>query len=85
MNTTQVFGAPTQYSNNANGEKYNIGNENSILPLFKLKPNDRSTGYWWWLRDIYNSLGFAGVDSDGSADWAHAGNDDGVRAFFLVR
>ena len=59
MNTTQVFGAPTQYSNNANGEKYNIGNENSILPLFKLKPSDRKTGYWWWLRDIYNSQAFA--------------------------
>lgn len=85
MNTTQVFGAPTQYSNNANGEKYNIGNENSILPLFKLKPSDHKTGYWWWLRDIYNSQGFACVHYDGSAGWNSAGNGGGVRAFFLVR
>lgn len=85
MNTTQVFGAPTQYSNNANGEKYNIGNENSILPLFKLKPSDRNTGYWWWLRDIYNSQDFARVTDDGSAYWSNAYNADGVRAFFLVR
>lgn len=84
MNTTQVFGAPTQYSNNANGEKYNIGNENSILPLFKLKPSVRRTGYWWWLRDIYNSRDFANVDDDGSADWYHARNASGVRAFFLI-
>lgn len=85
MNTTQVFGAPTQYSNNANGEKYNIGNENSILPLFKLKPSDRNTGYWWWLRDIYNSQDFAAVGYDGSAYWNYASYDGGVRAFFLVR
>ena len=85
MNTTQVFGAPTQYSNNANGEKYNIGNENSILPLFKLKPSDRNTGYWWWLRDIYNSQDFANVNGDGSASWNGAYGADGVRAFFLVR
>lgn len=85
MNTTQVFGAPTQYSNNANGEKYNIGNENSILPLFKLKPSDRKTGHWWWLRDIYNSRGFAGVSYDGSATWGDASGSGGVRAFFLVR
>lgn len=85
MNTTQVFGAPTQYSNNANGEKYNVGNENSILPLFKLKPSDRNTGYYWWLRDIYNSQDFAGVDYDGSARWHVAYYDYGVRAFFLVR
>lgn len=85
MNTTQVFGAPTQYSNNANGEKYNIGNENSILPLFKLKPSGRETGYLWWLRDIYSSQGFAGLHADGSADWAGASGSYGVRAFFLVR
>lgn len=85
MNTTQVFGAPTQYSNNANGEKYNIGNENSILPLFKLKPSDRNTGYWWWLRDIYNSQDFASVRFDGSAVCYNAYGGGGVRAFFLVR
>ena len=85
MNTTQVFGAPTQYSNNANGEKYNIGNENSILPLFKLKPSDRNTGYWWWLRDIYNSQALAVVYNDGSEAWDNAYDHIGVRAFFLVR
>lgn len=85
MNTTQVFGAPTKYSNNANGEKYNIGNENSILPLFKLKPSDRNTSYYWWLRDIYNSQSFAGVNGDGSAHRNAADGGGGVRAFFLVR
>lgn len=85
MNTTQVFGAPTQYSNNANGEKYNVGNENSILPLFKLKPSDRNTGYYWWLRDIYNSQAFADVGYGGSANWYYASGGHGVRAFFLVR
>lgn len=84
MNTTQVFGAPTQYSNNANGEKYNIGNEDSILPLFKLKPSDRNTGYWWWLRDIYNSQDFAGVTDDPSANMDFASYSHGVRAFFLI-
>lgn len=84
MNTAQVFGAPTQYSNNANGEKYNIGNENSILPLFKLKPSDRKTDYWWWLRDIYNSQSFAYVYGDGSVSWSLASYDSRVRAFFLI-
>lgn len=84
MNTAQVFGAPTQYSNNANGEKYNIGNENSILPLFRLKPSARKTGYWWWLRDIYDYRCFASVYNDGSANYSIAYGGYGVRAFFLI-
>lgn len=86
MNSVMVFGAPTAYSNNANGMKYNIGDEDDILPLFKLHPDSRKYNNWWWLRDIYNSASFAYVNSDGTADtgWYTADNTYGVRAFFLI-
>lgn len=87
MNTVQVFGSPTQWSNNKNGMKYNIGDENDILPLYKLKPDKREwTDTWWWLRDIYNSQDFVGVYPGGSAgvSWDGASGPNGVRAFFLI-
>lgn len=83
MNSTMVFGTP-QYSNNSNGMKYNMGDEDDILPLFKLHPNAIVSSHWWWLRDVYTSEAFARVDGGGGPYWDGALNVDGVRAFFLI-
>lgn len=85
MNSTQVYGSPTKYSNNANGMKYNMGDEDDILPLYKLNSNEREWGdQWWWLRDVYSSGDFADVGAVGSAGWLSADSVSGVRAFFLI-
>ena len=85
MNSTQVYGSPTKYSNNTNGMKYNMGDENDILPLYKLKFKERKWGnMWWWLRDVYTYDAFADVNYDGSAHYDATNYLGGVRAFFLI-
>ena len=83
-NSAMWWGSPSQYSNNKNGTKYNIGDEDTQLPIMKLHTAERSSNNWVWLRDIYNSSGFAAADDDGSANWDHASNSNDVRAFFLI-
>ena len=83
MNSTMVFGTP-QCSNNNNGMKYNMGDEDDILPLFKLHPKAIVSSHSWWLRDVYTSEDFARVDGGGGAYWNGALNVEGVRAFFLI-
>ena len=85
MNTVMCWGSPSQYSTPVNGKNYNIGIETKQLPIMQLHPDSRAiSNTWWWLRDVYNSSGFAAVASDGSAGWDVAYSTDGVRAFFLI-
>lgn len=85
MNTVMCWGSPNQYSTPVNGKNYNIGIETKQLPIMQLHPDSRAIpNTWWWLRDVYNSSVFAGVDSDGSAHWHDAIDTGGVRAFFLI-
>ena len=84
-NSAMWWGSPSQYSNNANGVKFNLGDEDTQLPIMKLHTAEQSSGgNYVWLRDIYNSGAFAGACYDGSAGWAGASHSDDVRAFFLI-
>jgi hypothetical protein len=84
-NSAMWWGKPSQYSNNANGAKFNLGDETEQLPIMKLHTAEQSSGgNWVWLRDIYNSSGFADAIDDGSAAWDAAGDSGDVRAFFLI-
>jgi hypothetical protein len=84
-NSAMWWGAPSEYSNNKNGTKYNIGDEDTQLPIMKLHTDEqKSGGQWVWLRDVYNSGGFAYARDDGSAYWADVSRPNGVRAFFLI-
>lgn len=84
-NSAMWWGSPSQYSNNKNGTKYNIGDEDTQLPIMKLHTAERSSNSnWVWLRDIYDSSNFAYAGGDGSAGWTGASYSFGVRAFFLI-
>ena len=84
-NSAMWWGSPSEYSNNANGVKFNIGDEDTQLPIMKLHTAERSSNSnWVFLRDIHNSYGFAVAKVDGSAYWLGASSSDGVRAFFLI-
>ena len=84
-NSVMWWGSPSQYSNNKNGTKYNIGDEDTQLPIMKLHTAEQSSGSnYVWLRDIYDSGGFADAHYDGSAYWAGASGSGDVRAFFLI-
>jgi hypothetical protein len=78
------WGAP-KYSNNKNGTKYNIGDEDTQLPIMKLHTDEqKSGGQVVWLRDVCTSSHFAVAYDDGSAYGRYASASYGVRAFFLI-
>ena len=84
-NSAMWWGSPSKYSNNANGVKFNLGDEDTQLPIMKLHTAEQDGGYnYVWLRDIYNSSSFALVSSDGAAGRDAASDSSDVRAFFLI-
>ena len=86
-NSAMWWGKPSEDSNNANGTKFNLGDETEQLPIMKLnKDEQHGTSDYIWLRDIANSTDFVTVDSGGSEHTydANDSNPCGVRAYFLI-
>ena len=85
-NEVMVYGS-TLSGNNKNGAWYNIGDDDTQLPLFRLDP-DEITNHRdavFWLRDIHSASEFALALDSGAALWSGASYTwDGVRAFFLI-
>lgn len=60
------------------------------LSLFRLKPslsvarNDNGDRYWYWLRNVVSSSGFAHVNDYGGALYYNASHSSGVRPAFLI-
>lgn len=85
-NEVMIFGT-TLNGNNKSNAWYNVGDENSQLPLMRLNDAERNFNRIGsiWLRDIYSTLEFAIVRYYGDARWDGAsGTSNGVRAFFLI-
>lgn len=85
-NEVMIYGT-TLSGNNKNSSWYNVGDDNTQLPLFRLNPdeisNNRDAAFW--LRDIHSASEFADAGTDGGAYWYSAsGAWGGVRAFFLI-
>ena len=57
----------------------------SQLPLFTYRPDLISNRQWYWLRDVVNCLCFAGVSTDGNANYDSASSTGGgVRPAALI-
>ena len=83
-NSAMWWGSPSEYSNNANGTKYNIGDEDTQLPIMKLHTDEQgSGGQFVWLRDVYDSQSFVTGDAETQSS-DNASNRNVVRAFFLI-
>ena len=66
-NSAMWWGSPSSSSNNANGTKFNLGDEMEQLPLMKIHTDAQSGGaQWTWLRDIASSTDFVTANSDGN-------------------
>lgn len=75
----ELYGAPA-YSCGA----CEVGFETSQLPLFRLDPSAKITGYWYWLKDVASSHCFCNCYGYGRADYGNAANAYGVRPRFLI-
>ncbi len=90
--TIELMNESMVYGHNAWGSHhgYETGIDKSQLSLFKHKPdlivalNDAGSRYWYWLRDVVSSSGFAHVGSRGGADHHYASLSGGVRPAFLI-
>lgn len=90
--TIELMNESMVYGHNAWGSHhgYETGADKSQLSLFKHRPdlivalNDAGSRYWYWLRDVVSSSGFAGVYGSGYASDGSAGNSNGVRPAFLI-
>lgn len=88
-NEIMVYGSILN-GNNKNGSWYNIGDDNSQLPLFRLNSdeftNHRQDRDWsYWLRDIHSASEFAFLGGSGDPHWSGASAQFiGVRTFFLI-
>lgn len=90
--TIELMNESMVYGHNAFGSHhgYETGIDKSQLSLFKHKPdlivalNDAGSRYWYWLRDVVSSSGFARVSSNGIAVSDGASYSYGVRPAFLI-
>ena len=85
-NEVMIYGT-TLNGNNKNTSWYNVGDENSQLPLMRLNDSERCNNRAgaFWLRDIHSASEFARAAYFGGAHWDSASSPwDGVRAFFLI-
>ena len=81
-----IYGT-TLNGNNNNKSWYNVGDENSQLPLMRLNDAERNFNRIgaFWLRDIHSASDFANANYNGDASWDSASSPRvGVRAFFLI-
>lgn len=86
-NSAMWWGKPTEDSNNANGTKFNLGDETEQLPLMKLHTDaQKGSSEYTWLRDIANSTEFVVAGSDGSENAydANTSRPCNVQAYFLI-
>ena len=73
--------------NNKNGSWYNVGDDDTQLPLFRLNPDEIGNHRNWafWLRDIHSASEFAIANFFGDARCSVASAVwGGIRAFFLI-
>lgn len=85
-NEVMIFGSILN-GNNKNGSWYNVGDEDSQLPLMRLNDSERCNNRAgaFWLRDIHSASLFTRADNYGDAGWEIASSAwNGVRAFFLI-
>ena len=85
-NEVMIYGT-TLNGNNKNKSWYNVGDENSQLPLMRLNDAEHNFGRRgaFWLRDIHSASEFANAYYNGDASWDSASSPRvGVRAFFLI-
>lgn len=80
-----IYGT-TLNGNNKNNAWYNVGDDNSQLPIMRMNDTERNFNRGAiWLRDIHSSAEFATAGHRGDATWFGASYTlDGVRAFFLI-
>ena len=73
--------------NDKNGSWFNVGDDDTQLPLFRLNPDEITNDRDWqfWLRDINSASDFAYESNSGDASHLGASSPwPGVRAFFLI-
>ena len=84
MSESMVYGSPVAGARKADDTNFNIGIDNSQLPLFAYDHSRICNRGSWWLRDVVSSTGFARVDASGVANGSYASYSHGIRPAFAI-
>ena len=80
MSEVELYGA-----NVFSSSGYDTGNANMQLPLFRLMPQMKNPGrYWFWLRNVAYSTDFCDCYNGGSSSSLSASHVGGVRPRFVI-
>ena len=80
MSEVELYGA-----NVFSSSGYDTGNANMQLPLFRLMPQMKNPGrYWFWLRNVANSTNFCYCGGNGDSYYTNASSVGGVRPRFVI-
>lgn len=85
MNEIMVYGTHVHAPANDGvtlPNKYTTGRQQFAAAM--LNPSIVNLRYWYWLRDVVSSAGFADVNVGGGAYYNYASNSGGVRPYFLI-
>lgn len=85
MNECMVFGSPISGAKMNGYYNYNVGIDNSQLPLFRLDHSKLVVGLAWWLRDVAGTDSFAAVNSTGEAIGMVTDADCDIRPAFAIK
>lgn len=83
MNEVMVYGC-SAWGESLLNNGFQTGTSKTQLPLFALRPDMISNRNTFWLRDVADSVGFAGVGGDGYAAILAASFSLGVRPAFSI-
>lgn len=85
MNEIMVYGTNV-YAVMGNGSmvpnNYTTGKQQFAAPM--LNPSILNRRFWFWLRDVVSSAGFALVNRAGYADYCNASHSGGVRPYAVI-
>ena len=85
MNESMVYGGTVGGKAVDNSTNYNVGIDNSQLPLFALDHTRITNRVDWWVRDVVSAGYFAIVTGNGNASTTKASYYLGVRPVFGIK
>lgn len=79
-----LMSEPELYGCSVRGSAFDVGTNYRQFPLFRISPTYISNSFWFWLRAIYSSNGFAYVGGSGGASGGASNTEFRIRPCFCI-
>lgn len=79
-----LMSEPELYGCSVRGSAFDVGTNYRQFPLFRISPTYIANSFWFWLRAIYSSNGFAYVSGSGGASGGASNTEFRIRPCFCI-